>query len=133
VDPVILSLGVRMVQHRKLSGLDAFRIDMEETWEIRWWCERLGCTEEQLAKAVAEVGILAKDVRDFLQAMDDRTVDELLRLLGVKDGEKVRIKAQGSSGRWWASSPSAAIGVSTEEARELIQRGAQMFRPSEPN
>lgn len=48
------------------SHQDQLRINVEEPHEVRYWTQRLGCTEEELRKAVARVGTVAKDVRTAL-------------------------------------------------------------------
>jgi hypothetical protein len=48
------------------SYQDQLRINIEEPHEVRYWTQRLGCTEEELRKAVASAGTVAKDVRTVL-------------------------------------------------------------------
>ena len=48
------------------SRQDQLRININEPHEIRYWTQRLGCTEEELRKAVASAGTMAKDVRSAL-------------------------------------------------------------------
>jgi hypothetical protein len=45
---------------------DRSRINVNEPWEVRFWCERFGVTPAELKKAVEEVGVLAADVRRHL-------------------------------------------------------------------
>jgi len=45
---------------------DSTKISMDEQWEIDYWCEKFGVTEEELAEAVDEVGDLVSDVEDYL-------------------------------------------------------------------
>ena len=44
-------------------GLDGWRINVNERWELDYWTERLGITPEELRQAVKEVGVMADDVR----------------------------------------------------------------------
>jgi hypothetical protein len=44
-------------------GLDGWRINVNERWEIDYWTEQLGVTPEELRQAVKEVGVMADDVR----------------------------------------------------------------------
>lgn len=46
---------------------DRSRVNVNEDWERRWWCNEFGCTEQQLRDAVAEVGVSAEKVRQKLR------------------------------------------------------------------
>lgn len=48
---------------------DRSRINVNEAHEIRYWCERLGVSEESLRKAVADVGVSADKVAVHLGKM----------------------------------------------------------------
>ena len=48
------------------SYQDQLRININEPHEVRYWTQRLGCTEEELRKAVARAGTMAQDVRSAL-------------------------------------------------------------------
>ena len=45
---------------------DRGRIDLDDPREVSWWRKRLDCSEEQLRRAVAEVGPSAAHVEDLL-------------------------------------------------------------------
>lgn len=45
---------------------DRSRVNVNEDHERRYWCEKFGCTEDDLRAAVAEVGVMADDVAAFL-------------------------------------------------------------------
>jgi hypothetical protein len=45
---------------------DRARVNVNEDWEVRWWCKEFGCTEAQLRAAVRAVGVMAADVRRHL-------------------------------------------------------------------
>ena len=49
--------------HRAVDGT---RIDIEQRWEVAYWCEELRCTERQLREVVFRVGALVVDVRRAL-------------------------------------------------------------------
>jgi hypothetical protein len=51
---------------RNRSHQDQLRINVDEPHEVRYWTQRLGCTEDELRKAVARAGTVAKDVRTAL-------------------------------------------------------------------
>ena len=51
----------------KRGPADRDRIKVNETYEVRHWTERFGCTEPQLRAAVKAVGVMAKDVEAFLK------------------------------------------------------------------
>jgi hypothetical protein len=42
------------------------RVNFQDAEEVRFWMDALGCTEEQLLEAVAEVGDIAGEVRVYL-------------------------------------------------------------------
>ena len=48
---------------------DRDRINMNEDWEVRYWCSRYGATHEELVACVAEVGPRTADVEQRLRAM----------------------------------------------------------------
>ena len=53
-------LGGTMAGSRRLPAVNGFgylaRIDMNEAHEVRHWIEKIGCSEDELAAAVARVG-----------------------------------------------------------------------------
>jgi hypothetical protein len=48
---------------RKRGPQDRARINVHESWEVDYWCKRLGVTPAQLRQAVKKAGPMAKDVR----------------------------------------------------------------------
>ena len=48
------------------TALDRKLISLEEDYEVRDWCQSLGCTPEQLREAVKAVGNSADAVRKHL-------------------------------------------------------------------
>lgn len=46
---------------------DRSRVNVNEPWEVRWWCQRFGCTESQLRGAVNAVGTSADAVEHYLR------------------------------------------------------------------
>ena len=46
---------------------DRARINVNEVHELDYWCEALGCTEQQLRDAVSAVGVGAEAVREYLR------------------------------------------------------------------
>ena len=48
------------------SHQDQLMININEPHEVRYWTQRLGCSEQQLREAVAKAGAMAKDVRMIL-------------------------------------------------------------------
>jgi uncharacterized protein DUF3606 len=60
-----------MVDNRAQAGrLDDSRINIDKDYEVRYWCEKLGVSPEQLKSAVAKVGPLVKHVREHLALQD---------------------------------------------------------------
>lgn len=49
---------------------DGKRISLTEAHEVAYWTKALNITEEQLGKAVAAVGHMAKDVRIYLDGQE---------------------------------------------------------------
>ena len=45
---------------------DRARINVNELWEVKWWCIHFRCTEAELRAAVKAVGVMAADVRKHL-------------------------------------------------------------------
>jgi hypothetical protein len=50
----------------KRGPADASRVNIHEDYEVRYWCGKWGCTEQQLKACVARVGVMAKDVAKCL-------------------------------------------------------------------
>lgn len=45
---------------------DRQRINVNEDYELRFWTSELGISADELRRAVAEVGVMATDVRAYL-------------------------------------------------------------------
>ena len=45
---------------------DASRVNVHEEWEVKYWCQKFGCTQAQLVAAVHAVGTSAEAVRRYL-------------------------------------------------------------------
>jgi hypothetical protein len=45
---------------------DANRVNVNEPWELKYWCDHFGCTEAQLRAAVKAVGTSVSKVREYL-------------------------------------------------------------------
>lgn len=45
---------------------DRARVNVNETWEVRYWTKALGCSQDELRKAVGEVGTSAEQVKAYL-------------------------------------------------------------------
>ena len=45
---------------------DRSRVNVNEPWEVRWWCNEFKCTEQELRNAVRTVGVSAAAVRKHL-------------------------------------------------------------------
>lgn len=52
---------------QKSGQQDRSRINVHEEWEVRHWTEALGVSRAELEKAVAEVGVSAEAVRQYLK------------------------------------------------------------------
>jgi hypothetical protein len=57
-----------MADNRKLKGVqDRARISLSEDYEVRYWCEKLGVTADELRAAVKRVGTSAKAVESEIR------------------------------------------------------------------
>jgi hypothetical protein len=52
----------------KAGSPDRKRINIHESYELRDWSKKFGCTEEELKQAVSEVGTSAQAVEDRLKS-----------------------------------------------------------------
>jgi hypothetical protein len=50
----------------KRGPADRMRIDVNESWEVRYWTAELGCSVDQLRGAVVAVGPMRVDVGGYL-------------------------------------------------------------------
>lgn len=50
----------------KTRPQDALRINRNEAYEVNWWCDKFGCTKEQLLACIDRVGVMAADVQKCL-------------------------------------------------------------------
>jgi hypothetical protein len=50
----------------KRGPQDRARINVNETWEVDWWCKRWNITPAELKVAVLSVGVMASDVAKHL-------------------------------------------------------------------
>lgn len=48
-------------------------IDINNRHEIEYWCNRFGCTEQELKLAVGKVGVTMKDVEAELKRLGARS------------------------------------------------------------
>ena len=51
---------------------DKTRIDMNQSYQVAYWKERLGVTEQELSEAVRAAGALARKVETYLKPKDAR-------------------------------------------------------------
>ena len=49
---------------------DKTRIDMNQSYQVAYWKERLGVSEEELSEAVRAVGALARRVEAHMKSKD---------------------------------------------------------------
>jgi hypothetical protein len=50
---------------------DAKRVNVDDPYEVNYWCEQFGCSEAQLRAAVAKAGVVPKHVQIWLHYGDD--------------------------------------------------------------
>lgn len=51
---------------KKKRPQDATKININQDWEVDYWCDELGCTKSQLVKAVEKVGPMVDVVKKYL-------------------------------------------------------------------
>ena len=51
---------------------DKTRIDLNQSYQVAYWKERFGISQEELGKAVSAAGELAKKVEAYLKSKDAR-------------------------------------------------------------
>ena len=51
---------------------DANKININQDWEIRYWCKKLGLTKEELIAAVKAVGPMVEDVKAYIAKMKQK-------------------------------------------------------------
>jgi hypothetical protein len=56
-----------MLVDKNRTPTDTSRVNLGEEWEVRWWCDRFGCTEVALRTAVGKVGPSADSVERQLK------------------------------------------------------------------
>ena len=49
----------------KVAPGDRSRININEDYEVTYWTKALGCTKQELEKAVKEVGVSASAVKKY--------------------------------------------------------------------
>lgn len=54
------------VAPRELRKPKVIAINLEEPWQIRWWCEHFGVSRTELFVAIRRVGVDATVVRQAL-------------------------------------------------------------------
>jgi hypothetical protein len=45
---------------------DRTRVNVNEPWEVRWWCKKWGCPEQRLRDCVQRVGVMVTDIEKCL-------------------------------------------------------------------
>ena len=51
---------------------DKTRIDMNQSYQVAYWQERFGVSEEELSEAVRAAGALARKVEAYMKSKDAR-------------------------------------------------------------
>lgn len=52
---------------KKTKPHDASRVNLNEIWEVTYWCKKFNCTKSELINAVKSVGTSVEKVRMFLK------------------------------------------------------------------
>ena len=51
----------------KTAPQDALRVNVNEPYEVEYWCKKFGCTSEELKAAVSKAGVMASDIAVALE------------------------------------------------------------------
>lgn len=51
---------------KKKQPEDPSKININQVWEVNYWCNKFGVTETTLKQAVKAVGPMVKDVKKYL-------------------------------------------------------------------
>ena len=51
---------------------DKTRIDLNQAYQVAYWKERFGVSQEELSEAVSAAGALARKVEAYLKSRDER-------------------------------------------------------------
>ena len=51
---------------KKKRPQDASKVNINQPYEVKWWCDKFNCTESQLIAAVKAVGVSANKVEKHL-------------------------------------------------------------------
>ena len=51
---------------KRKSPEDPTKINVNQQWELNYWCNKFNVTESQLKQAVKAVGVMVKDVKKHL-------------------------------------------------------------------
>ena len=54
-------------RHARARPRPQLTINLNEHWQVRWWCEHFRVTHRELFEAIAAVGVSAEAVRQRLQ------------------------------------------------------------------
>jgi hypothetical protein len=66
--PLVKKEVVRM-EHNNISlpvRPDEWKINMNDAWQVLWWCRYLGLTKSQLELAINAVGPVIMDLKNYL-------------------------------------------------------------------
>jgi hypothetical protein len=65
-------MGSAYPPKKKRDYGDTTRIDMNQSYQVAYWKERFGVTEQELSEAVRAAGALARKVEAYLKSKDAR-------------------------------------------------------------
>ena len=51
---------------KRTAPEDPKKININQAWEVQYWCKVLGVTEDELREAVEAVGPMVEDVKAYL-------------------------------------------------------------------
>jgi hypothetical protein len=60
---------------KKRGGADRTRVNLQEPYEVDYWCKQFLCTTGELKEAVDAVGVLAKNVRIYIASHKPTATD----------------------------------------------------------
>ena len=52
---------------------DLTRVHIQEDWELKWWADYFGATQEEIVEAVVTAGTSSEAVKEYLATKEVRT------------------------------------------------------------
>ena len=60
-------------QIKEKKPLDLTRVHIQEDWELKWWADFFGATQEEIVEAVGVAGTSSEAVKEYLTTKELRS------------------------------------------------------------